>query len=347
MTPKRSAGARSRTARAVADAAPDDVPPDPQAAAFFDVDNTMMVGASMYHFAKGLAARHFLSWHDLVRFGSRQLRLRLRGENRHDLHRTRESALAFIAGKRVADIVALGEEIYDEEMADRIWSGTLALAQQHLDAGQRVWLVTATPVELATLIARKLHLTGALGTVAEERDGVYTGVLVGDVLHGEAKARAVVGLAEREGLDLAKCSAYSDSINDVPLLSLVGRAVAVNPDSALRDEARRRGWEVRDFRTGRRAARIGIPGALGVGALSGVLAGVAIRRRVRSATATATRTRRDTVAGLLAGRGSRPPVRRGTAPVRPVRRLTISARRSGAGRAAGAVSSGSCRGPGR
>jgi HAD superfamily hydrolase (TIGR01490 family) len=195
------------------------------------------------------------------------------------MHRTRESALAFIAGKDVAEIVALGEEIYDEEMSDRIWSGTLALAQQHLDAGQRVWLVTATPVELATIIARRLHLTGALGTIAESSDGLYTGHLVGDVLHGEAKAHAVLALAEQEGLDLDKCSAYSDSINDIPLLSLVGRAVAVNPDSALRGEAKLHGWEIRDFRTGHKAARIGIPTAIGAGALGGgVAAGVALWR---------------------------------------------------------------------
>ena len=256
------------------------VPLDPHAAAFFDVDNTMMVGASIFHFAKGLAARKFFHWRDLARFTAQQLRLRLRGETHDDMHRTRESALAFIAGKNVAEIVALGEEIYDEEMSDRIWSGTLALAQDHLDRGQRVWLVTATPVELATIIARRLHLTGALGTVAESSNGVYTGHLVGEVLHGEAKAHAVLALAEREGLELDKCSAYSDSINDIPLLSLVGHAVAVNPDSALRAEAKARGWEIRDFRTGRKAAKIGVPSVLGAGALAGaVAAGVAYRRR--------------------------------------------------------------------
>jgi HAD superfamily hydrolase (TIGR01490 family) len=260
-----------------------DVPLDPHAAAFFDVDNTMMIGASIFHFAKGLAARKFFSWRDLARFSARQVRLRVRGETHDDLHTTRESALAFIAGKSVAEIVALGEEIYDEEMSDRIWSGTLALAQGHLDAGQRVWLVTATPVELATIIARRLHLTGALGTVAESDEGIYTGHLVGEVLHGEAKAHAVLALAEREGLELAKCSAYSDSINDMPLLSLVGHAVAVNPDSALRAEAKARGWEIRDFRTGRRAAMIGVPSALGAGAIGGgVATALAVRRRMRA-----------------------------------------------------------------
>jgi HAD superfamily hydrolase (TIGR01490 family) len=255
------------------------IPPDPQVAAFFDVDNTMMIGASIFHFAKGMAARDFFSWRDLVSFTARQIRLRVRGEHHADLHTTRESALAFVAGKKVEEIIALGEEIYDEEMSDRIWRGTHALARLHLDAGQRVWLVTATPVELATIIADRLELTGALGTVAESVDGVYTGRLVGDVLHGEAKAAAVRMLAAREGLDLARCSAYSDSINDLPMLSLVGRPVAVNPDSALRLEAKRRGWEIRDFRTGRKAARIGIPTALALGAAAGgVAAGFAVRR---------------------------------------------------------------------
>jgi HAD superfamily hydrolase (TIGR01490 family) len=256
------------------------VPPDPSAAAFFDVDNTMMVGASIFHFAKGLASRKFFTWRDLGRFAFRQVRLRVRGESHGDMHTTRDSALTFVAGKKVDEIVTLGEEIYDDTMAAKIWSGTHALAQLHLDAGQRVWLVTATPVELAQIIADRLGLTGALGTVAETQDGVYTGRLVGEVLHGEAKAAAVQAIAAREGLDLRRCAAYSDSINDLPMLSLVGRPVAVNPDSALRGEARQRGWEIRDFRTGRKAARIGIPTALGVGAVAGgIAAGLAMRRR--------------------------------------------------------------------
>ncbi len=65
----------------------------------------------------------------------------------------------------------------------------------------------------------------------------------------------VRSLAIREGLNLRRCTAYSDSFNDVPMLSLVGTAVAINPDAALRDVARERGWEIRDFRTARKAAR--------------------------------------------------------------------------------------------
>jgi HAD superfamily hydrolase (TIGR01490 family) len=259
------------------------VPADPTAAAFFDVDNTMMQGASIYYFARGLARRKYVTTGDMVRFAWKQLRFRLvAAEHGGDVTAAKAAALAFVEGWKVEELERLSEEIFDELMADRIWSGTHALARLHLDAGQRVWLVTAAPVELGRIIAQRLGLTGALGTVAEVRDGKYTGHLVGDMLHGPAKAEAITALAEAEGLDLARCSAYSDSVNDTPMLSLVGHAVAVNPDSALRREARRRSWEIRDFRTGRKAAKVALPAALGTGAMIGAaFAGIALHRRRR------------------------------------------------------------------
>jgi HAD superfamily hydrolase (TIGR01490 family) len=256
-------------------------PPDLAAAGFFDVDNTMMQGASIYYLARGLASRKYFTTGDLLRFGVQQLRFRvLAAEHGGDMSQAREAALAFVAGRRVDDLRQLSEEIFDELMAERIWSGTLALARLHLDAGQRVWLVTAAPVELGDVIARRLGLTGAIGTVAEVQDGVYTGRLIGDLMHGQAKADAIQALAGREGLDLVRCAAYSDSVNDLPMLSTVGRPVAVNPDSALRRAARERQWEIRDFRTGRKAAKIAVPAALGAGLVAGaVVAGVTLGRR--------------------------------------------------------------------
>lgn len=254
-------------------------PPDLTAAAFFDVDNTMMMGASIFHFARGLAARKYFTASDLAGFAWQQVKFRVGGKE-GNVSSIREQGLSFVAGYSVEELTRVGEEIYDELMADKIWSGTRALAQMHLDAGQRVWLVTATPVELAAIISRRLGLTGALGTVAEHVDGVYTGRLVGDLLHGRAKAHAVRAVAAREGLNLRRCTAYSDSSNDIPMLSVCGTAVAVNPDTGLREVARARGWEIRDFRTGRKAAKIGVPSVLGAGALAGaVAAGLAYRRR--------------------------------------------------------------------
>jgi HAD superfamily hydrolase (TIGR01490 family) len=163
-------------------------------------------------------------------------------------------------------------------MAARIWPGTRAIAQQHLDRGERVWLVTAAPIEIATVIARRLGLTGALGTVAEHVDGVYTGELVGEMLHGEGKAVAVRAIAEREGLDLARCSAYSDSSNDLPMLSLVGHPCAVNPDAKLRAHAKANGWRIRDYRTGRKVA---VAGARAAGAGATLAAVWRVSRRLR------------------------------------------------------------------
>ncbi|ATO16257.1 HAD-IB family hydrolase [Micromonospora sp. WMMA2032] len=257
------------------------VTPDPTAAAFFDVDNTMMRGASIYWFARGLAARNYFTAGDLARFAWQQTRFRLLAtEHAGDMTQAKEAALAFVQGWRVDDVERLTEEIFDELMAPRIWAGTHRLAQRHLDAGERVWLVSAAPVEIGRVIAARLGLTGAIGTVAEVVDGAYTGRLVGDLMHGPAKAEAVTQLAAVEGLDLARCAAYSDSSNDLPMLSAVGRAVAVNPDAALLRQARERGWDVRDFRTGRRAARIAVPSTAAAGLLAGaVSAGLALHRR--------------------------------------------------------------------
>jgi HAD superfamily hydrolase (TIGR01490 family) len=240
--------------------------PDTVAAAFFDVDNTVMQGASIFHLARGLHRRKFFTTGDIAKAAWQQIYFRVAGvEDPEHIAKARSSALAFIAGHTVSELEELGEEIFDERMAARIWPGTRALAQWHLDRGQRVWLVTAAPVEIASVIARRLGLTGALGTVSEHVDGVYTGELVGEMLHGEGKAVAVRAIAEREGLDLDACYAYSDSSNDLPMLSLVGHPCAVNPDSALRAHAKANGWRIRDYRTGRKVAVAGFRTA-GVGA---------------------------------------------------------------------------------
>ncbi|MFL6062082.1 MAG: HAD family hydrolase [Marmoricola sp.] len=255
---------------------------DPTSAAFFDVDNTVMQGASIFHLARGLHRRKFFTTRDIVGAAWKQAYFRVVGvEDPEHVAEARSAALAFIAGHTTTELEELGEEIFDEAMAHRIWPGTRALAQLHLDQGQRVWLVTAAPIEIATIIARRLGLTGALGTVAEHINGVYTGNLVGEMLHGPAKGEAILALAAREGLDLSRCSAYSDSYNDVTMLSLVGDPCAINPDSKLRAHAKAEGWRIRDYRTGRKAARAGVFTAAVAGAAVGtVAAGSAIRRKL-------------------------------------------------------------------
>ena len=258
-----------------------DTPADPTSAAFFDVDNTVMQGASIFHLARGLHRRDFFTTREILGAAWKQAYFRVVGvEDPEHVADARNSALGFIAGHTVQELEELGEEIFDEAMAHRIWPGTRALAQLHLDQGQRVWLVTAAPIEIASIIARRLGLTGAMGTVAEHVDGVYTGRLVGELLHGPAKGEAIRALAARENLDLARCSAYSDSFNDLPMLTLVGDPCAINPDARLRAKAKQMGWRVRDYRTGRKAARVGLlVGALAGAASGTVAAGVALRGR--------------------------------------------------------------------
>lgn len=252
-------------------------------AAFFDVDNTIIRGASSFHLAVGLYRRGFFRTGDIVRFAVHQLRYLTFGENREQIDEVRQRALEIMHGRSVAEVVAVAEDIYDEVLSLRIFPGTQRLLDQHLRAGHEVWLVTATPMEIAELIARRLGATGALGTIAEHKDGFYTGYLVGDLLHGKAKAEAVRALAEREGIDLSQSHAYGDSTNDVPILSEVGFPCAINPEGRLRRHAAEVGWPVREFRGRRNATRRGVDAATIAG--SAWVLGLAfrtVRRAVRA-----------------------------------------------------------------
>jgi HAD superfamily hydrolase (TIGR01490 family) len=218
-------------------------------AAFFDLDNTLMRGSSLFLLARGLYRRGFFTWRQVMRFGIQQARFRLHGQEREgEIEGLRHAALTFVAGHSVEELEEISNEIFDESIHKAMSSQTISLARSHLTAGERVWLVTAAPIEAARVIAERLGFTGALGTIAEQHNGAYTGHLVGDLLHGPAKAKAVAALASTQGLDLARCSAYSDSSNDLPLLELVGVPYAINPDRALRRHAKRLGWQIYDFR---------------------------------------------------------------------------------------------------
>ncbi|HEX5332014.1 MAG TPA: HAD-IB family hydrolase [Cellulomonas sp.] len=255
--------------------------PEGRAAAFFDVDNTIIRGASAFHLAVGLYRRGFFRKWDIVTFAIHQSRYLIFGESHSQIDEVRNKGLAIMTGHSVAEVVAIAEDIYDEVLSLRIFPGTQKLLDEHLAAGHEVWLITATPVEIGELIARRLGVTGALGTVAEHEDGFYTGRLVGDMLHGKAKASAVRELAERENLDLTASYAYGDSTNDVPILSEVGFPCAINPDRRLRRHAQTVGWPIREFRGRRRAARR----SANLASLAGLawVAGLVVRTIRRSA----------------------------------------------------------------
>jgi HAD superfamily hydrolase (TIGR01490 family) len=213
-------------------------------AAFFDVDNTLVKGSSLFLIGRGMVARGLVTRRDIVRYGLVQLRFRLRGEHLGHMRQAQDRALRLGEGLVVSELLPAGGEVYDQRVSRRLWPQTVALARAHLAAGDEVWLVSAAPVELVAIIADRLGLTGGLGTVSETHDGRWTGRLASPILHGPAKAVAVEELAQQRGLSLAACHAYSDSTNDQPLLEAVGHAHVVNPDRHLARTAKARGWTV-------------------------------------------------------------------------------------------------------
>lgn len=223
--------------------------PTPKRAAFFDVDNTLIRGSALYFLGKGMYQRGFFTKADISRFVVANLRFRFSGKEKpEEMDRLQNAATNFIAGQKADDIAKLAQEVYDEHVSPALWQGTIDIAQTHLSNDEEVWLVTAASQEMAQVICQKLGLTGALGSRAAVKDGIYTGQLIGKLLHGKEKAIAIKALAEERGFDLSQCYAYSDSHNDLPLLLAVGHPSVINPDAVLRIRAMRESWPIHDFR---------------------------------------------------------------------------------------------------
>lgn len=217
--------------------------------AFFDVDNTITRGSTLYFLGKGMYNRGFFTKRDIGAWVLANIRFRMTGTEKSEvISRFQKAATDFIGGHDVKEIRIIGEQIYSEFVSPSIWQGTIELAKEHLSSGDEVWLVTASPEDFANLIAERLGFTGAIGTKAEIKDGKYTGNLNGKLLHGKQKAIAITELTKARGINLKDCFAYSDSHNDLPLLSAVGHPRAINPDAKLRIIAFAQSWPVHDFR---------------------------------------------------------------------------------------------------
>lgn len=220
--------------------------------AFFDVDNTIIRGSTIFFLGRGMYQRGFFSKRDISAFVLANLRYRLTGtEKPEEIEKFQNAATDFIGGHNVKEIEAIGSEIYDEFVSPALWQGTIDIANKHLADSVEVWLVTAAPQDMAVLIANRLGFTGALGTKAEIVNGVYTGKMNGLLLHGNQKAIAIKELANAQGIDLKNSYAYSDSHNDFPLLTAVGNPAAINPDTLLQIRAIRDNWPIHDFRRAR------------------------------------------------------------------------------------------------
>ena len=218
--------------------------PQKKVAAFFDVDNTLVCGSTSILFGKVAFTGGSIKRRDIWRFMWEHVMYMRRGEKNSKMADFKDRALMLTKGHSVEELQGLIDQVYRDEIKPRLWPRSLERLKHHLEQGHEVWLVSAAPVELAQAIADDLGATGALGTIVGHDGNVLTGELVGAPLHGKAKRRAIKALAKDRGISLRKSWAYSDSVNDLPMLSAVGNQVAVNPDQQLRRYAVAAGWEI-------------------------------------------------------------------------------------------------------
>src|SRR5579862_1273089 len=253
-----------------------------QAAAFFDLDKTLIQGSSAFQFGRAAYRAGLMGRRQLLADAIANVRFRLHGATDEDSLALRERISASLEGTRVTDLERLGADVL-AGILPRVYPQMLAIAHEHQDAGRRAYIVTAASQELADILARVLAFDGAIGSqISEVIDGVYTGKPAGLFIYRAGKAEAVVQLADREGIDLAASYAYSDSESDVPMLRAVGHPVAVNPDPTLARIARKEGWEV--VRLDRLGRRLKTAVALAAAATAGGVGSAALAGRGRAGT---------------------------------------------------------------
>ena len=216
------------------------------AAAFFDLDRTLLRRSSALALAGSFRERGLISRRQLAHAALWQLLFALRGASHEAVRRGAEDGLIVLRGSTPEELKSLVADALEPVLRPLVYAEPLHLVEQHRQRGEPVYIVSATLQEIVQAIADDLGFDGALGTVCEVRDGVYTG-RTRRALHAANKAEGVRELAEAEGFDLAECTAYSDSHTDVPFLEAVGHPVVVNPDGELRRIAAARGWPVLEF----------------------------------------------------------------------------------------------------
>lgn len=247
-----------------------------RAAAFFDLDKTLIQGSSGFQFARAFREAGMMTRRQLASDAVANLRYRLNGATDAQSEAIRDRIATSLEGVRVRDLERLGVRVM-QGILPRLYPEMLTIAYAHQDAGRPVYIVTAAAQDMAQVLASVLSFDGALGsTLSEVKDGVYTGRPVGSFLYGGAKAVAIRELAEVEGFDLSASYAYSDSFSDAPMLRAVGHPVVVNPDADLEALARDGGWEI--LRLDRLGVRLKIAGVVAV-AVAASATTVAVLRR--------------------------------------------------------------------
>ncbi|HXB66147.1 MAG TPA: HAD-IB family hydrolase [Solirubrobacteraceae bacterium] len=251
----------------------------PRAAAFFDLDRTLMAGSSGVFFARAAYEAGMISRRQLLGDLWQNLRFRLRGSTDNWADAVRVRVGEMLAGVAVRDLQRMSPRVL-AGVLPRLYPQMLERAYAHQDAGRPVYIVTAASQEMAELMAHVLVFDGGLGSRLEVRDGHYTGRAAGPFNYRDGKVLSLQELAAREGIDLAASYAYSDSESDLPMLRAVGHPVAVNPDAELARVAAQEGWEVvRLDQLGRRLKiAVALSAGLSLAGLGGVVRGRAVAR---------------------------------------------------------------------
>ena len=213
----------------------------PRRAAIFDLDRTLLKGAS------GPLLNEALKRVGLRRGSLPGESLMYRaydafGENPFGMALARGAALA-VRGWPVERVREAGEQAA-ELLMSRLAAYAPGVLAEHREAGDLLLLATTTPYDLVAPLARRLGIDEVVATRYASRDGRYTGRLEGGFVWGLGKLTAVRRFAASHEIDLAASFAYSDSVNDLLLLHSVGHPRAVNPDLALHSVALVHRWPV-------------------------------------------------------------------------------------------------------
>jgi HAD superfamily hydrolase (TIGR01490 family) len=163
------------------------------------------------------------------------------------LERVFETAVQSLRGEGEAEFDRRVRQWFASEVCHRLRPGGLSCLERHRAAGDRLVLATTTSSYAGRAACESFGLDALVCTTFEVDDeGFFTGRIRASAL-GDEKAIRAQEWADRNEVDLAKCTFYTDSRSDVALMERVGRPVAVNPDRALARLARARGWEIVDW----------------------------------------------------------------------------------------------------
>lgn len=215
-------------------------------AAFFDLDRTMISRATPLALANSFRRRRLVRRRDLVRAALWQLIFLVRGVGEREMRRAAEDGMRLLRGVPVAAVDDLLADAMERVLRPLVYRESVELARRHHGRDEPVYVISATLQQIVEKVSDDLGLDGAVGSTCEIESGVYTGRSLRPC-YGSLKADAVREIAAREGIDLARSTAYSDSHTDLAFLEAVGHPTAVNPDSKLKKIAAARGWPILEF----------------------------------------------------------------------------------------------------